>query len=562
MISDARTLDQDAIIEADLCIVGAGPAALAVARQFEGASCSVVMLEAGGVEREADDSDDRPATDIRFGTVRGFTNTRSLGGSASQWNIQTDLSRSSVRLLPLADADLERKPWLADSGWPIKAADLADHYRRAQVLFGLPEIGFAPDHWEEPWARLLPVANPDVRTAVFQFASGDALVETHRRVLEASRNVTILHHATALEVLTNETAAHATAIKAASLPGRHLEVRARHFVLAAGGIGSTALLLSSDGVQPGGLGNAFDNVGRYFMDHPLLLGGEFLPASRRLFDAMAFYDLRSVRGTPVMGHLQLSDAALRRDPLLNLSAIFLPRERGYEAHRRLSVRQQVAFEAALRLRHALWQKRRPSATDAWRAVRGIDGIAKRGADRLFHPKSNLGHGGWSKLSRRTERFDRFEVLHQAEQAPHRDNRIALSREVNRFGTRRVHVDWRWHEEDMARTMRGQEVFARALGEAGLGEFRPAREDGRPVVLSSSTSHFMGTTRMHEDPLRGVVDAQCRVHGMDNLFVASSGVFPTGGFANPTLTIVALALRLGDRIANLLQRGSPGVHLEI
>jgi choline dehydrogenase-like flavoprotein len=453
-------------------------------------------------------------------------------------------------LLPLADADFEHRPWLADSGWPVRAADLAAYYRRAQAVFQLPELGYAAENWEEPWARQLPLASPDVRTGIFQFGRGDLFLDTHRRALECSRNITILHHATALEALTDESASHVTAIRAASMPGRTFQARAKHFVLAMGGMGSAQLLLASDGIQSGGLGNAFDNVGRYFMDHPLLYGGEFFPASPRLFEAMEFYDLRSIRGTPIMGHLQLSDEALGREGLLNLSAMFFPREANYEAHRRYSPRQRAGFEAANRLRHAGRNKVRPFAADVWRALKAVDGFAKRGRNGLLYPQAHLGRGGWSKLSRKAQRFAYFDVFHQAEQAPHRDNRITLSQERNRFGTRRLHVDWRWHDADVSATMNAQEVFARALEEAGLGQFRIKRQDGRPVVALSSTSHYMGTTRMHENPRHGVVDAQCRVHGIDNLFIASSSVFPTGGFANPTLTVVALALRVADRIRTL------------
>jgi choline dehydrogenase-like flavoprotein len=506
------------------------------------------MLEAGGSGRTANEDDALPETGMQFGNVPCLTNHRSFGGNANLWNIRSDRGWRSVRLLPLSTVDFEERPWLADSGWPIWIDDLADYYRRAQVTFQLSTHGFTAEEWEEPWARALPLDDADVSTGVYQFGTGHTFLDTYRQKLESSENIKVLYNATTLEVLTNENASHASALRVASLPDRTFHVRANHFVLAAGGLVSAQLLLASDATQPDGLGNAYGNVGRYFMDHPLIFGGEFLPASPRLFDAMAFYDLRSVQGTPIMGYLQLSDRAVRREELLNLSAIFLPRERNYQSHRLLSTRQDVGFNAALRLRHALRHRERFAAKDAWLALKGLDGVAKRGFDRLVHPKSNLGHGGWSAQPHNARRFDRFEVLHQAEQAPHRDNRVSLSRERNRFGARRLHVDWRWHEEDLASVRRGQEVFARALARAGLGQFQIARgTSGEPVMLSASTSHYMGTTRMHADPRRGVVDPECRVHGVDNLFVASSSVFPTGGFANPTLTVVALALRIADRI---------------
>ena len=550
MLADARNLTGGAILNADLCIVGTGPAAMSVALSFDGSPFSVLMLEAGGAEREANDDDARPADDMQFGSMSGLANLRALGGNANLWNIQTRQSPRSVRLLPMSEADFEHRSWLADSGWPIQAADLRDYYRRAQAIFQLPDLGYTSDGWQEPWARVLPLASPDVCTAIFQFGRADLILDTHRRTLERSRNITVLHHATALEVLTDEGASHVTALRAASAPGATFEVRAKHFVLAMGGMGTAQLLLASDSVQPNGLGNAYDNVGRYFMDHPLLFGGEFFPTSPRLFDAMEFYDLRPIRGTPIMGHLQISNEALRREGHLNLSAMFFPRERNYEAHRQYSPRQRAGFEAADRVMGALRKKQLPLAADVWRALTAADGFAKRGRNGLLYPQTHLGRGGWSKLSRKAERFDHFDVFHQAEQAPHRDNRISLSGERNRFGARRIRVDWRWHDADIAATMKAQEVFARSLEEAGLGQFRITREEGRPVVIMESTSHYMGTTRMHDDPRQGVVDAQCRVHGVDNLFVASSSVFPTGGFANPTLTVVALSLRIADRIRTL------------
>jgi choline dehydrogenase-like flavoprotein len=166
----------------------------------------------------------------------------------------------------------------------------------------------------------------------------------------------------------------------------------------------------------------------------------------------------------------------------------------------------------------------------------------------MRPSSHLARGGWSAQGARIRRAYRsLEVTHQAEQAPHHDNRVLLGRTRDAFGMRRVSVDWRWHDEDVAATMRAQEVYASELERAGVGRFAIARQDGGPVVHSSSTGHFMGTTRMSTGARDGVVDARCRVHGAENLLVVSTSVFPTGGFANPTLTLVALALRVADEL---------------
>jgi choline dehydrogenase-like flavoprotein len=292
------------------------------------------------------------------------------------------------------------------------------------------------------------------------------------------------------------------------------------------------------------------------MDHLMLTGGKLQPVSSTAFDRMSLYDIRVIDGVPVMGHLQLTDEVIERESLLNLSMILLPRERHHERHEALSPRQDAGVSGALAVREALLRRHLPRPQDVRNVFRGADGVAKRGLDSTVYPKAKLGRGGWSQLSHKSRRFETFEVINQVEQAPHRDNRILLGSERDVLGMRKYAVDWRWHDEDVAATMRAQEVFARELRRAGWGEFTIARVDDQPVVRSYSSSHFMGTTRMSSDPRQGVVDENCAVHGTPNLFIAASSVFPTGGFANVTLTTMALAMRVADHVALSARRTSP------
>jgi choline dehydrogenase-like flavoprotein len=180
----------------------------------------------------------------------------------------------------------------------------------------------------------------------------------------------------------------------------------------------------------------------------------------------------------------------------------------------------------------------------------------------------LGHGGWSQLKRPAERFVRLELWHSIEQTPRADNRVTLGRRLDALGCPELEVHWQWHQEDIDQTLRAQALFARGLARAGLGRVeRVLHSDGSPHLEQPAGSHhLMGTTRMHADPRQGVVDAQCRVHGIDNLYVAGSSTFPSGGYANPTLTLVALALRLADHLktrpdlkaAALLTRGATSI----
>ena len=461
--------------------------------------------------------------------------------------MRTDRGANSVRLARLSEIDFKRRDWIEHSGWPIRQDDLARYFDKAQHVFQLGPGGYNPQEWEDANAVRLPLPEDEVETAVFQFGSGQTFTDLYRRQLERSLNVRVYYHATALELETDDAASQVTAVRAASRPGRAFRVRAKWVVLTGGGMTCAQLLLLSDRVRPEGLGNRHDLVGRYYMDHPLLQGGHFIPHSRGLFEAMVLYDLRTVRGVPVMGHLQIADAALERDGLFQLSMMMFPREPDYLARRELNARQARGFKSAKRILEGLKRGAPPTLQDLRLAIQGADGVGKRAYQRFFSRSSSLSHGGWSKGLNGNHNFGLFEVIHQAEQPPRRDNRIYLGEARDAFGSRKIVVDWRWHEQDMANTMRAQDLYARTLERAELGRYEILRPEGRPEVLSHSTAHYMGLTRMHDDPRQGVVDANCRVHGVRNLYIASSSVFTTGGFANPTLTTVALALRVGDWI---------------
>ena len=171
---------------------------------------------------------------------------------------------------------------------------------------------------------------------------------------------------------------------------------------------------------------------------------------------------------------------------------------------------------------------------------------------------NGGRGGWSALADNSKRFKRFEVIQLFEQSPDPNNRIALSRDRDALGCQKLELHWSWSQDDADRIVRAQSILAQELSKSGLGTFHVASDEaGLPMIKRpTGSAHLMGTTRMHDNPRYGVVDANCRVHGIDNLFVAGSSTFPTGGYANPTLTLVAMALRLGDLLKQEVAQAPP------
>lgn len=544
MITDARLVPPGSTLVADVCVVGGGPLGIATALRLGAAGLDVLLLESGGLRPDGDVDDLVAPEHLDFGTVQALASTRRLGGNAHAWQVRTGPTWRGVRLMPFSPVDLEGRPEDPASTWPVSAHELTPYVAEAQKAFGLPSRALDPDAWAGPLGDQV-LHGEDLETALFAFGNGSVFVDDGVAALAASERVRVYHHATAVEVLTDEDGSRATGVRVVTAPGRRLTATAGHVVLTAGAVPTTQLLLASDARHPGGLGNAYDHLGRNFMDHPLLDGGCLVPVSASDVSRRTLYDLRVVDGVPVMGHLRISADAIRRDGLPGLSTLVFPRRRGYQRREHLSARQLAGLRGALTVREALLRRQLPPVASVGRLALGLDGVVARAVDGRLNPVSSLGRGGWSAGP--LGRLDVFDVVHQAEQPPHRDNRITLGTRQDWTGMRRVEVSWRWHAEDVAATMRAQEATAAALRRAGWGELELRRTDDGPVVRSSSSSHYMGTTRMSLRPQDGVVDPECAVHGVPNLFVASSSVFPSGGYANVTLTAMALALRVVDHV---------------
>lgn len=550
---DARTLEGSEQ-ETDLCIIGAGPAGISLACEFLGQGLRVALLESGGT---AYDHEVQALADSQaFGDIKPSieVNRRQFGGNANVWCVGLGPAEKGLRHAMLDAIDFQPRPWVDHSGWPIGRDELMDHYRRAQQVCGGGVFGYTPEPWEEAGARQLPLQGSGLETGMFHFSPFEVFTNRYRQQLFDAPGVTVYTHATAIELLSHEDGPRIAQVRVSSPGQRPWHMRARAFVLAAGGYETARLMLLSRG--PGGVapGNAHDLVGRYYHDHLQGRSGYLIPARPDLFEQLALYDLRLRRGAYVMGYLKLSAQLQEQERLSNINCFLFPRpaerqDRAIEAFNIL--RQQRLFRTRahevvppLGLKNTLAQ--------AWQVTRGLDYVLRMAALAAIGRQATtygLGHGGWSHLKNPGQRFVRLELWHSIEQTPRAHNRVTLGSKRDALGCPQLEVHWQWPQEDIEQTLKAQDLMARGLERAGLGRIERVREaDGSPhLARPVGSHHLMGTTRMHADPRHGVVDAQCQVHGVDNLYIAGSSVFPTGGYANPTLTLVALALRLADHL---------------
>jgi choline dehydrogenase-like flavoprotein len=490
LLIDARSIPQGTTVETDLCIIGAGAAGITLALECAGGPFRVCLLESGGFEPD-------PETQaLSRGRVFGrayykleSARVRRFGGSTSSWQ---GICR------PLESSDFEARDWVPHSGWPFGAEVLRSYYERAQERCRLEAFGYDGQRWASAERPLLAFEAGVVESRVFQIAPV-RFGEVYRKDVTKAPNVDTFLFANVVELEASENGRIVERVAVACLAGNRFSVRARLFILATGGIENARLLLASNRVQRAGLGNPHDLVGRFFMEHPHVISAAFLASSARI--PLDFYRARPVSRAEVAGLLTLPEETRRRERMLSFGC-FPPQDA-----------ELPEFEVSLA-----------------RMIREMDGRPGAAAERAVL---------WMGVG---------------EQVPNPESRVRLADERDALGMPRVQLEWRLGALDKRSLRRAHEILAREFGRAGLGRLQLllGEDDHQWPPELSAGRHHMGTTRMHQDPRRGVVDPRGRVHGLANLYLAGSSVFPTSGAAGPTLTLVALALRLADDLKEVLQ----------
>jgi choline dehydrogenase-like flavoprotein len=476
-------------ISADICIVGGGPAGLTVAEELARAGLSVVLLETG---------------DFTFDpTTQKLAEGRASGPLLSGYDSYLRDSRYfhlggaggwwGGFCVPFTAIDFEHRPWVAKSGWPISRAQLAPYYERAARWLGFHPIEDERTEDQRLRKALAPAQSGALTTQVYHFPPSNRFSETALRAWVAATPARVLLNSVATRLVAH--GGRLERVEAVSLAGTRFVVQAATFVLAAGGIENARILLEAGAEQSLPIKGA--GLGENFMEHfHVVLGTVQLPRSA----AWSLYT--KVERDAGLGHSTLG--------VLSLAA---------------TVQREYRL-----LNYSVQLKEQPSASEG-----------------------NQDGGGTITAT----------LFGRAEQAPSPESRLTLARERDSLGRRRVALDWRVTEQDwtsvVSSTCLVGEELVRCFGARPsftIDEARPWPGEPRgpsPNLPHTWGAHHMGTTRMDPDPSRGVVDADCRVHGLSNLFVAGSSVFPTGSFANPTFTLLALAIRLADHVRERMGR---------
>ena len=519
MFLDARTLDKKRY-DYDICIIGAGAAGITLARALKDSGKRLCLLESGGFELDTDtqslyDGDlvGLPYYPLESARLRYFGGTTGHWGGCC-WPLETD--------------EFTQRDWVPHSGWPISRKELDPYYVKAQEVCELGPFNYDTEYWSEESDRpVLPLGDGRVVTKVYQNSPPTRFGKKYREDIEKADHIFAILHANVTTIALNELNQTVNKVSVNTLSGKAFDVAADVFVVATGGLENARILLLND------IGNQNDLVGRFFMEH---IG---LPASTLLLPRKIdteFYLRAPVDGTEVRAGLGLKPEVLAEERILNSWS-------GFDLKRTPAVKLQYE----------------------WRSIRSAMSEGELPDKFRYHLKQivkdlrQLYTDKWSEDDRDDE-WVTIPVHNHSEQAPNPSSRVTLGEERDKLGQRKIRVDWRLTDLDRLSIRRAQEIIAAEIGKSGLGraqvlatEEQDAWEDPKrasDTTFPNGSWHHMGTTRMHDDPNHGVVDRHCRVHGTRNLYVAGSSVFPTCGFNNPTLTIVAMAFRMADHLRSL------------
>lgn len=530
MIRDLQDYPSETVLYTDVCIVGTGPAGIALAQELIGTNLDVLLLESGGSRHE----DESQA--LNNGSSIGLPHrtyldgrARRFGGTGTIW---------AGQCLPMDTIDFERRDWIPDSGWPFSFDSIRPYFSRAEAFFKIQGERYDSNNYAR-FGIDPPAWDPAALKSMFTVYTAhiDIGKAWHAKISRAA-NVTVLLHANITQIETNDAGTICTSVRARSLRNTAARITAKSFVICCGAIENARLLLASNKVQKNGLGNRYDLVGRYFQEHPNAFTGEVetkdpfqLQQKLRLLYAKS--------GIKYFPKFRLSETRQRQERVANCNGSLLfeyPEGSGITA-------LQETYRAA---------RKGTLPTKPLRKLMSIlrhsPEVAESLAQRFLSGRSPCGSPS------------RIRLQIYLEQTPNHSSRVRLSTRRDQFGVPDIEVDWMVTDMERRTLQVMTQTVRQEISRLGLGTITPSpwlnSEEWKTHL--SDCAHHAGTTRMANTEQHGVVDSNCQVFGIRGLFICGGSVFPTSGYANPTLTIVAMAIRIADLLRAQLGATTPSI----
>jgi choline dehydrogenase-like flavoprotein len=488
-------------IETPICIIGAGAAGITLALELAKSKINTILLESGGFENVDEIQELYDGSNSGKDYPIYGSRLRYFGGTTNHWG---GMCR------PFDKEDFEKRKFVRYSGWPFTKKDLDPYYKMAHSYLDLGKYDYSLDEGRritKSRKKVLFEESTYLNSEIFQRSKPTRFLTKYKDKIEKNKFITCICGLNAIEILLNDNKSGCKAIKTQSLDGHDLILKAKRFVICMGGLETPRLLLNSQKDFLLGVGNQHDLVGRFFQEHPHLYSGELI-----VNPGVSLNKFLDGRGEWI--------SSKRRNP----SAIWPV----YRINKTLAAQQKI-LNGSFTLRGGM-QKKTMIPQNVPSLQTTIDGLTQE-INNL--PKADMN-------------FPRIPIFSRTESAPNPNSRVTLTDEKDKLGQRKLNLNWELDELDIISIFKTLKILNYEAVKLGIGRVQLNQKFGEFDIWGGA--HHMGTTRMHNSPKMGVVDKNLRVHGLDNLFIASSSVFPTSGFANPTLGITALAIRLAKHLS--------------
>lgn len=526
MILDANEFEKSTELVADFCILGGGVAGVVLANELlKNSDKNIIVLESGG-----EFFDERTQELYKANSIPPFfpdttvSRLRMLGGSSNHWE------NSIERFSPI---DFEKREWISDSGWPIEYADLVKHYPAAEQYCNVQNGEYDFSFWNQyikstdifensPHFSTVVSKSPNYPTQFF---------EDHGSKLVESPKVKIVQNANVIDIAYSDLDEHVESVTFRTFSETRHMVRATTFIMCFGGIENARMLLTFNERYENKLGNQNDNVGRYFMEHPTIRAAQLIPFKEKLVGQ--FYEGAQIGDIHIRGRAYLNDEAQRQYQTNNLRAYFIKQSK-------------LILSDGVSSSHIIAD----SLTDGE--------VPEDFGGHLLNTLKDIDHIAESFFKKKldTSVFDSvhelggYQILAMIEQTPDRNNRITLSNSKDSLGIKSVDIKFHVTQEDKNWAWKTLTLLSQDPGIQSVGRLRLLKERESRIWESQLGygQHHIGTTKMGNTSQNGVVDSSLKVFGTKNFYISGSSVFPTGSHVPPTLTIVALSIKLAQELS--------------
>lgn len=545
---EASEISKGTELDCDVVIIGSGAAGIPCACELIASGRKVILLESGGLSANAATQELAKGEVVdaaRHGPLEQYRK-RVFGGTTTVWG---------GRCAPFDEIDFEKRGHIPHSGWPISRKDLEPFYKKSQEYLFTGEFDYEAATSMEDGNRPVVQGLSDeiwLQDRIWRFSLPANLGAENREKLTDASNVRVILNANVLKLNTDGSGAEICSVDVGCLDGNRFRVSAKTVIVAAGGLESARLLMVSNDVHKNGIGNEHDQLGRYYGSH---VSGDFGEVQFSPKNSQVLWEYQQTQdGVYAKRQLRIREEVQQKEGLLNIRCIlthppFADASHGngvlsaaYLAKRFLKgqIPPEYSKELSEAGYHSLPMHTRNVALGCFSLAKfGLHWLKDRILARRKYPSISL-----------KSRENCYTIHFDSEQTPNPESRVLLGDTLDAFGQPLLKVDWKYSQQDVDSVVRSAELLRASFEECGVGEFKQTPEETKEMILKGFGvgSHHIGATRMSDSPTSGVVDANCEVHGVKGLYIAAPSVFPTGSFANPVLTTVAIALRIADRVS--------------